>query len=167
MLGLSRYAMLLIIVLLVATAVRTYDLTSVPPGLNHDEATNAWNAYCILETGRDQAGDDFPIFYSCGLGGYRSTLYYYMLLPFQAIGGLNRTTTRLPSAVSGILAVLLLCFVTSRLFDRRVALWAALLLALSPWHIQQSRWGHEAGPTIFLILVPFAFLAVARNKPAG
>jgi len=32
-----------------------------PPGLNQDEAVNAWNAYCLLKTGQDQVGVRWPV----------------------------------------------------------------------------------------------------------
>jgi len=87
----------------------------------------------------------------------------YLLIPFQAMGGMNITTTRLPGAVSGVLTVLLIYFVGRRLFDQQTGLMAALLLALNPWHIQQSRWGHEASINALLGLVPLAMLLWANT----
>jgi 4-amino-4-deoxy-L-arabinose transferase-like glycosyltransferase len=130
--------------------------------LNQDEAVNAWNAYCLLKTGTDQTGVSWPIFYTRGLGGNSSTLYIYFMIPFQALGGLNIFTTRLPGAVSGILTLLLIYFVGKRLFDRQVGLMAVLLLALNPWHLQQSRWGHEATLCPLLGIAPLAMLLWAN-----
>ncbi|MBU0641328.1 MAG: glycosyltransferase family 39 protein [Planctomycetes bacterium] len=145
-----KYTLLLGVVLLLALGLRLPGLTQAPPGLNQDEATNAWNAWCLLKCGRDQAGAAWPIFYTHGLGGNRSTLYLYALLPFQLCGGLNVWTTRLPAAIGGVLTVLLLYWCAARLYDRPTALLAAALLTLSPWHIQLSRLGHEAslGPLL-------------------
>src|SRR5512136_1169370 len=110
-------AALLLLILLVAAGLRIPYLTSAPPGLNQDEAANAWNAWCLLKTGTDQVGTPWPIFYTRAIGDNRSTLFLYLLLPFQALGGLNVWTARLPSAVGGILTVLLLYWITARLFD--------------------------------------------------
>jgi 4-amino-4-deoxy-L-arabinose transferase-like glycosyltransferase len=82
----------------------------------------------------------------------------YALLPFQAAGGMNVITTRLPAAVGGVLTVLLTYYVGARLFGRGTGMIAALLLAIAPWHIQQSRWGHEATLTPLLIILPVAAL---------
>jgi 4-amino-4-deoxy-L-arabinose transferase-like glycosyltransferase len=154
----SRYLpLILIAILLVAASLRLAGLGRVaPPGLNQDEAANAWNAYCLLKTGQDQAGVRWPVFYSRCLGANRSTLYLYVLMPFQAIGGLNVLTTRLPSALGGVLTVLLTYYVGSRLFGRWVGLVAAALLAVNPWHLQQSRWGHEAALCTLLVMGPVA-----------
>ena len=123
-----------VVVLLFAAAIRLVALPAAPPGLNQDEAANAWNAWCLLQTGRDQAGAPWPIFWTHALGENRSTLYLYALLPFQAIGGLNVWTTRLPAAVAGILTVALVYWIAARLFDRTTAIIAAVFAALAPWY---------------------------------
>ena len=56
-LGTRRTAAVLAAIIFIATAVRLAGLSAVPPGLNHDEAANAWNAYCLLRTGHDQVGE--------------------------------------------------------------------------------------------------------------
>ncbi|MGA2093535.1 MAG: glycosyltransferase family 39 protein [Sedimentisphaerales bacterium] len=157
---------ILLLVLLLAVFLRFVNFGKSPPGLNQDEASGAWNAYCLLKTGKDQVGVSWPIFYTRALGENKSTLYMYLLIPFQAIGGLNITTTRLPGAICGVLTVLLIYFVGRRLFDRQTGLMAALLLALNPWHIQQSRWGHEASINALLGLAPLAMLLWA-NMPVS
>ena len=161
-----KSAILLLCILSLAAFLRLFNLRQSPPGLNQDAAANAWNAYCLLKTGKDQVGVSWPIFYSRGLGCNQTTLYYYAILPFQAIGGLNVITTRLPNAIGGVLTVLLMYFVATALFNRHVGLVAALLLTVNPWHLQQSRWGHEAGIFPFVIMLPFA-LALFANLPLG
>ncbi|MFH1747241.1 MAG: glycosyltransferase family 39 protein [Planctomycetota bacterium] len=146
----------LLAILLVAALLRLPGLSAAPPGLHQDEAANAWNAWCLLKTGRDQAGVAWPIFYTRAMGENRSALFLYLLLPFQALGGLNVWTTRLPAAVSGILTVILLYAVVRRLFGRPTGFVAAALLALNPTHIQMSRWGHEASIVPLLVLLPLA-----------
>jgi 4-amino-4-deoxy-L-arabinose transferase-like glycosyltransferase len=131
---------LLICITLLGAGLRLYNLRQSPPGFNQDEAANAWNAWCLLKTGKDQHGVSWPIFYTKSLGGNSSTLFIYAIIPFQAIGGLNIVTTRLPGAVGGIITILLIYYVGRRLFNEATGLWAALLLTLNPWHLQQSRW---------------------------
>lgn len=145
-------AIVLAIVLLLAAVLRLVNLGQSPPGLNQDEAANAWNAYCLLKTGHDQVGAPWPVFYSRAMGNNRSTLYFYVLLPFQAIGGLSVLTARLPAAVGGTLTVLLIYLVGARLFDRWVGLAAAGLLAVNPWSLFLSRVGSEASICPLLVL---------------
>ena len=157
---------ILIVILLVAAMLRLINLRQSPPGLNQDEAANTWSAYCLLETGKDYTGVSWPIYYMRNLGGNSTTLYPYMIIPFQAIGGLNVYTARLPAALCGIFAVWLIYYVARKLFDIETGLAAAALLAINPWHLQMSRWGHEASIAPLLGLIPFAGLLWA-NLPAG
>lgn len=149
---------LLIIILLASGALRIAELTQAPPGLNQDEAVNAWNAWCLLKTGCDQTGAPWPIFYMHALGENRSTLFLYALLPVEAVGGLNAWTARLPSAAGGVLTILLMYWIGAKLFNRPTGLVAAALLAVSPWHIQLTRLGHEAALGPLLVTLPLAAL---------
>lgn len=151
-------------ILVLAALLRLMNLGQSPPGLNQDEAVIAWNSWCLLKTGKDQAGKSWPIFYARALGVPHDTLSIYAPMPFQAIGGLNTVTTRLPAAVGGIITVLLAYWVGARLFGRTAGLAAALFLALNPWHIQQCRWGHEAPLCPLLIMASIAVL-LRSNLP--
>src|SRR6478735_5157950 len=72
---------------LVAAFLRLFHFGSSPPGLNQDEAVNAWNAFCLLRTGHDMAGARWPVFYAHAIGDNRTPLFSYALIPFQALGG--------------------------------------------------------------------------------
>ena len=145
-------------VMLLAALVRLPGLDQAPPGLHQDEAVNAWNACCLIHKGCDQFGVRWPVFCMRAIGDFRSTLYTYSQIPFQAIGGMNAWTIRLPAALGGILTVGLLYVIGRRLFGWRVGLIAALLLAINPTHIQLSRLGLEAAQTPLLILLAFVSL---------
>jgi len=147
--------------------LRIADLTHAPPGLNQDEAIGAWISWCLLKTGHDMTGQAWPIFYTHGIGDYPSTLFLYMTIPFQWLGGLNVWTTRLPGAVSGVLGVPLVAHVGARLFDRRTGLMAALLLALNPWHLFLSRFAVGASHCAMFALLAMALLLAARLPLAG
>jgi hypothetical protein len=154
----SRRATLAVlgVIVLVSGALRLWNLRISPPGLNQDEAENAWNANTLRKTGKDQVGKRWPIFYTRTTGANRSPLSLYYLIPFQVLGGHNIWTTRLSSAVAGIATLLLIYYVGARLLGRLGALTAAGLTALNPWHIQQSRWGHEGALSAILVVLPVA-----------
>jgi 4-amino-4-deoxy-L-arabinose transferase-like glycosyltransferase len=145
-----------------AAVLRIADLTHAPPGLNQDEAIGSWISWCLLKTGHDMTGQSWPIFYSHGIGDYPSMLFLYLAMPFQVLGGLNVWTARLPSAVSGVLCVPLVAYVGARLFGRRVALVAATLLALNPWHLFLSRFGVGASHCSMFALLTIALLLAAE-----
>ncbi len=66
------------------------------------------------------------VYYDKPLGSYWLVIFS---TPFT--GGLNEAATRLPSAVAGLLAVLLLMLVVRRLYDARTAMLAGVILATS------------------------------------
>ena len=156
-----RTRWLLAAIVLVAAAARLYAPGTSPPGMHPDAASNAWNARCLLATGTDWSGTPWPILTSKGFGQGQSTLYYYLLMPFQAVGGMSAATTVLPSAVTGTLSILLLYLAAARMFGRPAGLIAAAVAALMPWHIFLGRWGHESGIVPFLTAAPLAAIAAA------
>ena len=131
-----------------------------------DAAANAWSARCLAATGTDSNGAPWPILYSRGFGENQSTLYYYLLLPFQALFGMSAWSTALPSVVGGAASVFFAFVLGKRLFDPATGLAAAAILAASPWHLLLSRWGHDSGVVPLLVLAPLAMFS-ASGLPLG
>lgn len=161
-----RAAWILYAILIAAGLLRLVGLTVAPPGLNQDEAANAWNAWCLLRTGVDQHGTAWPVFSFREIGSYRSTLYMYLVMPFQVLFGPGSLGVRLPNAIGGVALVALTYFVAERLATRAIGLLAAGLVAIQPWNLYMSRWGNEGGLTGFLAIVPLAGLLWANLPPA-
>ena len=155
---------ILLLILVLSGILRFIKLGEIPPGLHVDEAANAWNAYTVLKTGKDQHGVQWPVFSMRAFGDNRTTSYMYALLPFQAAGGFTVWTARFPAAIGGVVTVLLIYLLGTRLFDRWTGLIAAGLLAVNPWHVQISRYGHEAALVPPLIMVTLVALLWA-NMP--
>jgi 4-amino-4-deoxy-L-arabinose transferase-like glycosyltransferase len=152
----------LLAITLVAAVLRLYRLDIAPPGLNQDEAISAWISWCLLKTGHDMTGQAFPIFYGHGIGDYPATLYFYTLIPFQALFGLGIWSTRLAPALAGIACVPLLYWAGARLFGRLAGLLAAAMLAVNAWHLFLSRFGVGAHQCALFALVVLALLLRAR-----
>ncbi len=149
---------------LLAVATRLPGLYWAPPPINQDEASNGYDAYCLLETGKDRWGHPWPVILEAlGRGDFRPALYAYFVVPFAAwLGPENLVVaTRLPAALWGVLTIGLLYATARRVSDARTALWAALLLILSPWHLQLSRFGHEATLTPLFPIAAVLTLSLA------
>lgn len=152
-------------ILLIAAGLRLYKLGAVPISPDWDEAALGYNAYSILKTGRDEYGTRFPLTIR-SFDDYKPPLYVYLTVPSVALFGLSVWSTRLPSAVMGILAVLGVYFLVMELVKKRnIALLSSLLMAISPWSIQFSRVAFEAnvGVTVNIWAV-WAFLLGLRKK---
>ena len=151
---------LFLTLILVGAAVRLVWLGDVPMGLNQDEAAIGYETWALLEHGIDRHGYRYPVhFVSWGSG--MNALYAYLAMPFIQFLGLNVLAVRLPQALLGVAALFAMYDVGRRLVDRRFALCALFVLAISPWHIMLSRWGLEAN--ILPVFVLFAFALVLRG----
>lgn len=154
----------LLVILLISAFIRFYHLGQVPPGLFMDEASNGYNAYSILKTGKDEYGNFLPLTIKA-FGDYNPALSTYLLIPSIAVFGLTNFAVRFPSAFFGTLTVLLTYFLAKELFGEdtvnytfkfkktkiriSLAIIATLFMAIIPWHIQFSRYDHEANFLIF------------------
>ncbi|XTZ10285.1 MAG: ArnT family glycosyltransferase [cyanobacterium endosymbiont of Rhopalodia yunnanensis] len=140
--------------------LRVMFLGTIPNGFFPDEASNAYDAYSIIHTLRDQYGEFLPAYFKSA-NDYREGLYIYLIVPFIKVFGLNVFGARMTSAVIGTLTILVLYYLTKEIFSRRVALFAALLLAISPWHIHFSRITFRA--ILFPLLFCTALLIFLRS----
>jgi len=168
---------LLILVALLATFIRTYNIGKVPQSLNWDEVALGYNAFSVLKTGHDEYGKFLPVVLQ-SYDDYKPALYAYFVVPFVAILGLTEQAVRLPSATAGVVAVVIVYFLVLellgerklKLFDHEVgvttiALVTSLLLAISPWHIQFSRISFESNVGLTINLLAFLLFMKALKKP--
>jgi 4-amino-4-deoxy-L-arabinose transferase-like glycosyltransferase len=154
--------LVLFLVLLLALVVRCWNLSNNPPGLTWDEAALGYNAYSLLQTGKDEYGTFLPLNLK-SFGDYKPALYAYLDIPFVAIFGLNEFAVRIPSALLGVLGVWGISLLVLELFKKKqAALLAGFLLAISPWHIQFSRPAYEANLALTLII--FATFLFVKQK---
>jgi mannosyltransferase len=82
--------------------------------------------------------------------GIPAMALYYALLRFWILLGDSEFTVRILSVIPAVVTVPLVYFMGKRLFDPRVGLIAALLLAMNAFHIQYSQ---EARSYSLLILL--------------
>lgn len=154
---------LLILILIVASFLRLYNLDIYPQGLNADEAAIGYNAYSLLKTGRDEYGVRFPLVFK-SFGDYKPGLYFYFVMPFVAVFGLNEWAVRLPSALLAIAIVYVIYLLGKKIFNVNIGLIAAALLTISPWHLQFSRGGWESNSATFFITLGVYLLIIGMEK---
>lgn len=138
----------LIFILVVAALLRLWNLGGVPPSTSNDEASIGYNAYSVSKIGVDEYGK-FPLLSQRAYDDWRRSTYLLLVVPLVSLFGLHSISIRLPSVILAIFTILATYHIVLLLFDRRsriaevTALAAALLLAISPWHVYISRIGHE------------------------
>ncbi len=95
-------------------------------------------------------------------------LYYALLQIWIAVAGKGQVALRLLSVAVGVAAIPLIYALAHKLFDdRRVALIAALLLALSPFHIYYSQEVRMYGLVTLLCLASVYLYVQLLGLPAG
>lgn len=137
--------------------LRSYDITSYPPGLFPDEAANGEDVLLILE------GDTRP-FYPRGNG--REALFFYLQALMVKMYGIGVWQMHMASVIVGTLTVLAIYFATQVYFGRLAGVLAALFLATSSWHLTLSRTGFRAimMPLFISLFTAFAGLVVQSVK---
>lgn len=159
------------LILILAFFLRFYQLGSAPPSLDWDENSNAYNAYSILITGRDEHKNLFPVT-NQSFDDYKPPLYMYLNVPTVTLFGLTPFAARLPSAFLGFLTIPLFYYLSKRLLENQkfvnpqnTALAAMFLLAISPWHLQFSRVGFEANVALFFSVATISCIFYSFKKP--
>lgn len=165
-----NWKVLLTGIVIIAAIIRFYHLGSNPPSLTWDETAWGYNAYSLGIDGKDEFGRFLPINYLESFGDFKPPMYAYLdIIPIK-IFGLNEFATRFPSALFGVLTVLLTFFLVSRILQtsknrEQIALFSALFLAISPWHIMLSRAAFEANvASFFIVFGAWAFLCGVQDK---
>ncbi len=155
---------ILILILTLAFLLRSYHLTSIP-SINPDEAAIAYNAYSLLETGKDEHGNSWPIHFK-SFGDYKPGGYFYLSLPFIKLLGLNTLAVRLPNLILSILTIFYfyqLIYLLSK--SKKLALISSFFLTISPWHIHFSRGAWESSVALSFLLIGTYYLIVSiRNN---
>lgn len=158
----------ILLILALGAFLRFYKITTVPPSLSHDEVAIAYNAYSILETGRDEYGTSFPLLFR-SFDDFKLPGMVYTTIPSVALFGRSEMGARFPSAFLGTLTILVVYFLVYELtsahrFRSSFSLTSAFFFAISPWHINFSRQLFESnGALFFLSVAVYLLLRSSRN----
>ena len=176
--------------------LRFYHLTTLPDGLNQDEASIGYEAFSLAFYGVDRYGNPFPVYpITWGSGGGSPLLIYLTALSFKLFG-VSIFVLRGTVAFFGCLTLPLFYLLVKEaksslsglqssptglpssptglqssptgLQSSPVGLLGMLLLAIAPWHILLTRWTLDYG------LIPFTFglailvlMKAARRQSTG
>lgn len=148
---------ILIVIAIFSTSLFLFKLTSSPPFLNADEATNAYDAYSILKTGKDQYGNFLPLRFK-SFGDYKLPLLTYLAIPWIKFFGLNELAIRFVNLPFVFLFPFVVYFLTQELFRKKlISLIASFLIAFAPGLQLLNRQAHEGYLTAFFLTTSFYF----------
>ncbi|HEV7700817.1 MAG TPA: hypothetical protein VGO43_11355, partial [Pyrinomonadaceae bacterium] len=110
-----------------------------PPGFYIDESSIAYNAYTIAQSGKDEHGEAWPLYFRA-FGDHKNPTYVYILAAVFRVTGPSIAVARWLSASLGALAALLLGLLAFRLTARaEVGFVIACSALLTPWLYESSR----------------------------
>lgn len=110
----------LLVIMLVGVLLRTYKLGE----------WSFWGDEMFTVSGKED-GFNYTIF--------RQAISLVLIQKFVAVAGLNEWNTRIVPALVGVITIPILFYIVWKFFDIPTALVAALLLAISPWHLYWSQ----------------------------
>ncbi len=150
-------ATLIVSATLVAAVLRLVKLGDIPYGVHPDEAQIGTDAFRI-------SADRWIGVYSHAALGV-PTLNAYLTWPGIWLLGHTAFSLRLPLALVGLAAVPLLYALVRVSYGRIEAFFAALLLAISYWHVFYSRVAHSSisYPTVMLAALLCIMLGLRRG----
>lgn len=139
----NKTCFLLILIVILAATIRLIWLDKYPSSLYSDEIDQGYNAYSLMLTGKDEHGVYMPVSLR-SFGDWKPPLPSYFMIPFIRLIGLSEVSVRMPSALLGIITIILIFFLTMELFSdqekrTKIALLSSFFLSISPWDILQSR----------------------------
>jgi 4-amino-4-deoxy-L-arabinose transferase-like glycosyltransferase len=153
----------LVVLLIIGALFRWWGLGAVPAGMSPDEAAISYDAWAITLSGNDHWGKPWPVSFT-SFGDYKAPGLIYLLAGWFWLFGMNEGALRGVVAVFGTLLILITYGLAREWWPRKpgLALTAAGLVAVSPWHIHLSRSGFEA--VVAITLVALATWAYCRGS---
>lgn len=175
----SRFLWLLILTLLIASALRLWQIGTLPPGLHYDEAADTIIAEQITR------GESTPIFIEAYTG--KEVLFFYWAAAWMNLIGPSVYAMRLAAALMGILTVAVTYRAVREMLDphpslslsgrgaarlgalhggEAVALLATVFIATSFWHILMSQLGFRSisEPLIQALALAALFRGLRLNR---
>ncbi|MEN9407271.1 MAG: hypothetical protein RLZZ455_487 [Candidatus Parcubacteria bacterium] len=153
-------------ILLLGVFLRFNLLSSIPNGLQQDETSIGYNAYSIVQTGRDEYGQGYPVLFKA-FGEYKLPGYIYLSTLPVWIFGPNAFAVRFVSAFFGSISIVILYLLLREMIGKKdmvLPLVASFLLAVNPWHLHFSRGAFEVTPALFFILSGVYLYFVSLRK---
>lgn len=154
----------IIFIIIIAIILRSWQIAKLP-SLNPDEAALGYNAYSLIETGRDEHGLSWPLHFK-SFGDYKPGGYVYLAIPFVKVLGLTPLAVRLPNLIFSVLTVYFLYRLILLLtLNFKLSSLSAFVLAINPWHLQFSRGAWESSTALFFIVLGIYFFYKYLSSP--
>ncbi len=134
-----RNALAIFCLLTLAALLCLWRVPADPPGFYIDESSIAYNSHTISQTGRDEYGSAWPLFFRA-FGEYKNPTLIYLLAAFFKVTGPSIAVARACVALLGLLTGVVLGLLAWRMTrSLLVAATVATAAWLTPWLFESSR----------------------------
>jgi hypothetical protein len=148
-----------------ACGIYLYRVPRRPPGFYIDESSIAYNAHTISQTGRDEYGVAWPLYFRA-FGEYKNPTLIYLLAIIFRFTGPSILVARVLCALFGVTTTFLLGLLAWKLSRQfSVALIVGLSAALTPWLYESSRLVFEVAAYPLAVVLFLLALQRAAAKP--
>lgn len=156
---------LFVLILGLASILRLVLLGSVPISMSDDEIREGMSAYSFVASGKDLYGMSFP--FSFNLDGFVfAPIPIYIVGFFIGIFGLSEFSVRIAYAISGIVSVIGVYFLSKIILNNRaISLLSMASVSVSVWAINVSRFAHQGIFSLtFMIWACYFFLKADKKN---
>ncbi len=152
------------LLLLLGCLLRLWNLIGLPYGLQQDEASIGYEAFCLANYGIDRNGYHWPVYPITWGSGGGSPLMIYLNVITTKIFGSNVWSIRIVPAFLGCATLVLFFALLYRSGRKSSAIIGLVLLALTPWHIILSRWSLDSNTMPFFELLTILLLYIGSLR---
>jgi len=141
----SHWQILFVIgIMLFIVFAHLWKLEDVPQGLFQDETAIGYNAYLIAETGHDEHGELFPIYFK-SFGDYKNSLYIYTASLVVKLLGPSEFSLRFTSFIFFLLLMVGVIQLVQNIWGKQKILMVYTMVGLGflPWFFTLSRISFE------------------------
>lgn len=125
--------------LLLLSSLYITGVGSNPPGFYLDESSIGYNAHTIAQTGQDEYGNPWPLYFRA-FGEYKNPTYVYLLAALYQLTGPSIFVARALSAALGLSAAFFLGLLAWQMTRRlAISVIVGVIALFTPWFFELSR----------------------------
>lgn len=124
----SIFILCIIILLSLLVSTHVGMLDKIPAGLFLDESSIGYNAISIMNTGRDEHGIRYPIYFE-SVGDYKNPIYIYSVAAVFKLFGISEFTLRFTSVIFYFAALTITVLLIRRMFDHNKVVLTYMLVS--------------------------------------
>ena len=155
--------LLFVSIIVISILFRFSYLARIPPSLSWDEVSFGYNAWSVLQTGRDEYGTVYPLLFRA-FDEYKQPGLVYTIVLSEAVFGLTEFAVRFPTAFAGVVTVVYLFLIAKYLRGDWYAYIVSFLAAINPWLINFSRQAFESNVSLALVAMGIYYLLLSKQK---